>query len=143
MNPMDTHGKTKTQRRHHFHVERRVGRRPNSFYLPAPESSAETCQAGREVMVPFPSPGRGLTLLISLPPQPRVTFHKESPVPEESWRLRPYLGYDWIAGMACSILPSSGLCSGVTPSERPPRRSCPGQLASLSLLLYYLAGVTI
>lgn len=30
--------------------------------------------------------------------KPRVTFNKESPVPEESWRLRPYLGYDWIAG---------------------------------------------
>lgn len=28
----------------------------------------------------------------------RVTFHKESPVPERNWRLRPYLGYDWIAG---------------------------------------------
>uniref|UniRef100_A0A452DME3 Migration and invasion inhibitory protein n=1 Tax=Capra hircus TaxID=9925 RepID=A0A452DME3_CAPHI len=28
---------------------------------------------------------------------PRVTT-KESPVPEKSWRLRPYLGYDWIAG---------------------------------------------
>ncbi|KAK1340490.1 hypothetical protein QTO34_019060, partial [Cnephaeus nilssonii] len=27
----------------------------------------------------------------------RVTFNKESPVPERSWRLRPYLGYDWIA----------------------------------------------
>lgn len=27
-------------------------------------------------------------------------FNKESPVPERSWRLRPYLGYDWIAGMA-------------------------------------------
>lgn len=25
-------------------------------------------------------------------------FNKESPVPERSWRLRPYLGYDWIAG---------------------------------------------
>ncbi|KAM7235135.1 hypothetical protein CapIbe_013955 [Capra ibex] len=29
--------------------------------------------------------------------KPRVT-KKESPVPEKSWRLRPYLGYDWIAG---------------------------------------------
>uniref|UniRef100_A0A8C2XYA4 Migration and invasion inhibitory protein n=1 Tax=Capra hircus TaxID=9925 RepID=A0A8C2XYA4_CAPHI len=29
--------------------------------------------------------------------KPRVTT-KESPVPEKSWRLRPYLGYDWIAG---------------------------------------------
>lgn len=27
-----------------------------------------------------------------------TTFNKESPVPERSWRLRPYLGYDWIAG---------------------------------------------
>ncbi|XP_053516707.1 migration and invasion-inhibitory protein isoform X2 [Artibeus jamaicensis] len=31
-------------------------------------------------------------------PKLRVTFNEESPVPEKSWRLRPYLGYDWIAG---------------------------------------------
>ncbi|XP_075407031.1 migration and invasion-inhibitory protein isoform X2 [Tenrec ecaudatus] len=30
--------------------------------------------------------------------EPRVTFSKEPEVPEWSWRLRPYLGYDWIAG---------------------------------------------
>ncbi|XP_072863938.1 migration and invasion-inhibitory protein isoform X3 [Chlorocebus sabaeus] len=30
--------------------------------------------------------------------EPRVTFSEESAVPERSWRLRPYLGYDWIAG---------------------------------------------
>ncbi|XP_008046522.1 migration and invasion-inhibitory protein-like, partial [Carlito syrichta] len=29
--------------------------------------------------------------------KPRVTFCEESAVPERSWRLRPYLGYDWIA----------------------------------------------
>ncbi|XP_057601841.1 migration and invasion-inhibitory protein isoform X2 [Hippopotamus amphibius kiboko] len=29
--------------------------------------------------------------------EPKATS-KESPVPEKSWRLRPYLGYDWIAG---------------------------------------------
>ncbi|XP_078308528.1 migration and invasion-inhibitory protein isoform X2 [Panthera onca] len=29
---------------------------------------------------------------------PRVTFGDESSVPDRSWRLRPYLGYDWIAG---------------------------------------------
>ncbi|XP_005404020.1 PREDICTED: migration and invasion-inhibitory protein [Chinchilla lanigera] len=29
--------------------------------------------------------------------KPRVTF-EEFTVPESSWRLRPYLGYDWIAG---------------------------------------------
>ncbi|XP_008587939.1 PREDICTED: migration and invasion-inhibitory protein isoform X3 [Galeopterus variegatus] len=33
--------------------------------------------------------------------KPRVTFCKESGVPEKSWRLRPYLGYDWIAGVFC------------------------------------------
>ncbi|XP_066877042.1 migration and invasion-inhibitory protein isoform X1 [Kogia breviceps] len=33
----------------------------------------------------------------SKPSEPRVT-NKESPVPEKSWRLRPFLGYDWIAG---------------------------------------------
>ncbi|KAM9107938.1 migration and invasion-inhibitory protein isoform 3-T4 [Megaptera novaeangliae] len=31
--------------------------------------------------------------------EPRVT-NKESPVAEKSWRLRPCLGYDWIAGVA-------------------------------------------
>ncbi|KAM6172335.1 migration and invasion-inhibitory protein isoform 2-T2 [Erethizon dorsatum] len=30
--------------------------------------------------------------------KPRVTFFKESTVPKSSWHLRPYLGYDWIAG---------------------------------------------
>ncbi|XP_012578212.1 PREDICTED: migration and invasion-inhibitory protein isoform X7 [Condylura cristata] len=38
-------------------------------------------------------------------PQPRVTFCKESPVPERNWRLRPYLGYDWIAGSLDSSSP--------------------------------------
>ncbi|XP_055275581.1 migration and invasion-inhibitory protein isoform X3 [Moschus berezovskii] len=36
--------------------------------------------------------------------QPRVT-NKESPVPEKSWRLRPYLGYDWIAGSLDNTYP--------------------------------------
>ncbi|XP_030661810.1 migration and invasion-inhibitory protein isoform X1 [Nomascus leucogenys] len=30
--------------------------------------------------------------------KPRVTFSEESAVPERIWPLRPYLGYDWIAG---------------------------------------------
>ncbi|VFV35560.1 Hypothetical predicted protein [Lynx pardinus] len=34
----------------------------------------------------------------SRPSKPRVTFSDESSVPDRSWRLRPYLGYDWIAG---------------------------------------------
>ncbi|XP_073089316.1 migration and invasion-inhibitory protein isoform X2 [Manis javanica] len=34
----------------------------------------------------------------------RVTFSREPPVPEESWRLRPYLGYDWIAAARRGIL---------------------------------------
>ncbi|XP_008587925.1 PREDICTED: migration and invasion-inhibitory protein isoform X1 [Galeopterus variegatus] len=37
--------------------------------------------------------------------KPRVTFCKESGVPEKSWRLRPYLGYDWIAGSLDSSSP--------------------------------------
>ncbi|XP_036901100.1 migration and invasion-inhibitory protein [Sturnira hondurensis] len=41
-------------------------------------------------------------------PKPRVTFNKESPVPEKSWRLRPYLGYDWIAGTLDNSSPISG-----------------------------------
>ncbi|XP_054938955.1 migration and invasion-inhibitory protein isoform X3 [Physeter macrocephalus] len=36
--------------------------------------------------------------------EPRVT-NKESPVPEKSWRLRPFLGYDWIAGSLDSSSP--------------------------------------
>ncbi|XP_045046910.2 migration and invasion-inhibitory protein isoform X1 [Desmodus rotundus] len=43
----------------------------------------------------------------SLPCKPRVTFNKESPVPEKSWRLRPYLGYDWIAGSLDNTSPIS------------------------------------
>lgn len=39
--------------------------------------------------------------------KPRVTFYKESPVPERSWRFRPYLGYDWIAGSLDSSSPVS------------------------------------
>ncbi|KAK2494202.1 hypothetical protein MC885_003854 [Smutsia gigantea] len=35
----------------------------------------------------------------------RVTFNKEPPVPGENWRLRPYLGYDWIAGSLDSSSP--------------------------------------
>ncbi|XP_003471248.2 migration and invasion-inhibitory protein [Cavia porcellus] len=38
--------------------------------------------------------------------KPTVTF-KESTVPESSWRLRPYLGYDWIAGTLDSSSPIS------------------------------------
>ncbi|XP_028369433.1 migration and invasion-inhibitory protein isoform X3 [Phyllostomus discolor] len=41
-------------------------------------------------------------------PKPRVTFSKESSVPEESWRFRPYLGYDWIAGSLDNSSPVSG-----------------------------------
>ncbi|XP_023047670.1 migration and invasion-inhibitory protein isoform X2 [Piliocolobus tephrosceles] len=40
--------------------------------------------------------------------KPRVTFSEESAVPERSWRLRPYLGYDWIAG---SLDTSSSIAS--------------------------------
>ncbi|XP_035881216.1 migration and invasion-inhibitory protein isoform X2 [Phyllostomus discolor] len=43
-----------------------------------------------------------------LPCKPRVTFSKESSVPEESWRFRPYLGYDWIAGSLDNSSPVSG-----------------------------------
>lgn len=39
--------------------------------------------------------------------KPRVTFDRESPMPERSWRLRPYLGYDWIAGSLDSSSPVS------------------------------------
>ncbi|EHB16611.1 Migration and invasion-inhibitory protein, partial [Heterocephalus glaber] len=43
----------------------------------------------------------------SRPSKPRVTFCEESAVPESSWRLRPYLGYDWIAGSLDSSSPVS------------------------------------
>ncbi|XP_023555124.1 migration and invasion-inhibitory protein [Octodon degus] len=39
--------------------------------------------------------------------KPRVTFFEEFTVPESSWRLRPYLGYDWIAGCLDSSSPVS------------------------------------
>lgn len=37
--------------------------------------------------------------------KPKVTFSQESAVPESSWRFRPYLGYDWIAGSLDSNSP--------------------------------------
>uniref|UniRef100_A0A8C8ZSW0 Migration and invasion inhibitory protein n=1 Tax=Prolemur simus TaxID=1328070 RepID=A0A8C8ZSW0_PROSS len=40
--------------------------------------------------------------------KPRVTFSEESAVPERSWRLRPYLGYDWIAGSLDNSSPVTG-----------------------------------
>ncbi|XP_025780801.1 migration and invasion-inhibitory protein [Puma concolor] len=40
----------------------------------------------------------------SRPSKPRVTFGDESSVPDRSWRLRPYLGYDWIAASLVSLV---------------------------------------
>ncbi|KAL2773367.1 migration and invasion-inhibitory protein [Daubentonia madagascariensis] len=40
--------------------------------------------------------------------KPRVTFSEESAVPERSWRFRPYLGYDWIAGSLDNSSPVTG-----------------------------------
>lgn len=34
----------------------------------------------------------------SKPTKYKVTFCQEPTIPESSWRLRPYLGYDWIVG---------------------------------------------
>ncbi|XP_006866488.1 PREDICTED: migration and invasion-inhibitory protein [Chrysochloris asiatica] len=60
--------------------------------------------------------GRGLQEAPSCVPTPRpnkpskhrVTFSHEPTVPEWSWRLRPYLGYDWIAGSLDSTSPVTG-----------------------------------
>uniref|UniRef100_G3UFZ2 Migration and invasion inhibitory protein n=1 Tax=Loxodonta africana TaxID=9785 RepID=G3UFZ2_LOXAF len=49
-----------------------------------------------------------LTPRQSKPSKPRVTFSKEPAVPEWNWRLRPYLGYDWIAGSLDSTSPVTG-----------------------------------
>ncbi|XP_027626428.1 migration and invasion-inhibitory protein isoform X1 [Tupaia chinensis] len=55
---------------------------------------------------------RSLEARQSKPSKPRVTFceeqsEEESAVPEKSWRLRPYLGYDWIAGSLDNTSPVS------------------------------------
>ncbi|XP_014705253.2 migration and invasion-inhibitory protein isoform X7 [Equus asinus] len=73
--------------------------RPHSAPLPAssdsndPELSAELDSLLQEAQAMRSAPDQQSKL-----PKPRVTFKKESPVPERIWRLRPYLGYDWIAG---------------------------------------------
>lgn len=64
-------------------------------------------------------------------------------MPKESWRLRPYLGYDWIAGMACAFPPFIRSRLRCHPFQRPPWRPHPVKLGSLTLLFYFLAGVTI
>lgn len=38
-------------------------------------------------------------------------------MPDKSWRLRPYLGYDWIAGMASSMYLSEPLSGAEWMSE--------------------------
>lgn len=75
---------------------------------------------------PFPSPTLGTHLgwahwpnPPSSPHQPRVTFSKESPVPEKSWRFRPYLGYDWIAGAACPMHTLGPGVAGGSPAYLP------------------------
>ncbi|XP_046515885.1 migration and invasion-inhibitory protein isoform X3 [Equus quagga] len=73
--------------------------RPHSAPLPAssdsndPELSAELDSLLQEAQAMRSAPDQQSKL-----PKPRVIFKKESPVPERIWRLRPYLGYDWIAG---------------------------------------------
>lgn len=85
------------------HIERGRGQ-TLIFQFLGPMSRCVRCKLSHG---PFSSPRVGSFLswpnFSPLPPQPRVTFDKESPVPERSWRLRPYLGYDWIAGAACPM----------------------------------------
>ncbi|XP_010811567.1 migration and invasion-inhibitory protein isoform X2 [Bos taurus] len=76
-------GKTEVQRTDLFIVPHGGGSGGSNSYPPAPKPSAE----------PW-----------GLRQSPRVT-NKESPVPEKSWRLRPYLGYDWIAGSLDNTFP--------------------------------------
>ncbi|XP_019063582.1 migration and invasion-inhibitory protein isoform X3 [Fukomys damarensis] len=63
--------------------------------------SAQSCFKPQVKLGQTPGPKSGCAW------QPRVTFREESAVPESSWRLRPYLGYDWIAGSLDSSSPVS------------------------------------
>ncbi|XP_075850208.1 migration and invasion-inhibitory protein isoform X2 [Microcebus murinus] len=44
----------------------------------------------------------------SKPSKPSVTFSEEAAVPEKSWPLKPYLGYDWIAESLDNSSPVTG-----------------------------------
>ncbi|XP_006885953.1 PREDICTED: migration and invasion-inhibitory protein [Elephantulus edwardii] len=74
-----------------------------------PELSTELGGLGSQDALQTP---RQTLASLCLTPQPRVTFRKESLVPEQGWRLRPYLGYDWIAGSLDSTSPITSKSEG-------------------------------
>ncbi|KAM5248717.1 migration and invasion-inhibitory protein [Ctenodactylus gundi] len=94
------------------HLDTLGSPRPHSAPLLAttevqePASSTRQCDLGPEGAQALKS----ILARHSRPPRPRVTFCDESTeaaVPQSNWRLRPYLGYDWIAGSLDSSSPIS------------------------------------
>ncbi|XP_037356169.1 migration and invasion-inhibitory protein [Talpa occidentalis] len=90
------------------HWESLGGPRPCSAPLVTTSDSTES-QLSTEQAREGPQEAQALRSILaqqSNVSKPRVTFRKEeSPVPERNWRLRPYLGYDWIAGSLDSSSP--------------------------------------
>uniref|UniRef100_A0A8C0Q5Q1 Migration and invasion inhibitory protein n=1 Tax=Canis lupus familiaris TaxID=9615 RepID=A0A8C0Q5Q1_CANLF len=69
--------------------------------LPISEPDDSELSAGLPGSVPQEARAQSSVLdRHSQPPKSRVTFREECAVPDGIWRLRPYLGYDWIAGTA-------------------------------------------
>ncbi|XP_038513788.1 migration and invasion-inhibitory protein isoform X2 [Canis lupus familiaris] len=67
--------------------------------LPISEPDDSELSAGLPGSVPQEARAQSSVLdRHSQPPKSRVTFREECAVPDGIWRLRPYLGYDWIAG---------------------------------------------
>ncbi|XP_045154953.1 migration and invasion-inhibitory protein [Echinops telfairi] len=79
-----------------------VCHRPKPLDRVRPHSAPCLVTSGVSDLGPGGPGSQDTSLCRPTPPQksskPRVTFSKEPEVPEWSWRLRPYLGYDWIAG---------------------------------------------
>ncbi|XP_004377354.1 migration and invasion-inhibitory protein [Trichechus manatus latirostris] len=83
--------------------------RPYSAPLPlTSDLNDPELSAGLDSLGPQEALRSVLTPRQSKPSKPRVTFSKEPGVPEWNWRLRPYLGYDWIAGSLESTSPVTG-----------------------------------
>ncbi|XP_029410353.1 migration and invasion-inhibitory protein isoform X2 [Nannospalax galili] len=82
------------------HPEPLGGQRPHSAPSPPIEGLKEPVPSGGAKDL-GPQETEGLRSSLSRQrkaSKPRVTFFQESMMPESSWRLWPYLGYDWIAG---------------------------------------------
>nr|XP_012804010.2 migration and invasion-inhibitory protein isoform X2 [Jaculus jaculus] len=89
------------------HPESLGGVRPHSAPLPVTGGLKEFSTGLEHPGVCKTQVPRSILGRQSKPSKLKVTFCQESAVPESSWRFRPFLGYDWIAGS----LDSSSLVS--------------------------------